>query len=125
MSPQQQVYDEVFKTCLDLGHDTYDFLPPSSAKLPFVYVGEQFDQDRDTKTVIYGDVQQTIHIYGNYKNRRQVTDMMNSIKRELRKKRKTENYYITIRNINSQTLIDESTSQPLLHGIVEVDFTFN
>ena len=125
MSPQQQIYNEVFKVCLALGYDTYDFVPPESAKLPFVYVGEQFDQDRNTKSVIYGDVQQSIHVYGNYRNRAQVTDMVNQIKRDLRKLRKTENFYITIRNINSQTLIDESTSQPLLHGIVEVDFTFN
>lgn len=124
-SPQLQIYNAVFMKSLGLKYPTYDYLPPSSASLPFVYVGEQFDQDRQTKDVIFGDVQQTVHVYGSYKQRRQVTDMMNSLKAEIRTINKTSNFYVTVKGISTQTMIDDSTSETLLHGIIEVDFTFN
>lgn len=124
-SPQQQIYDAVYLCSLDLGYDTYDYLPAKEASLPFVFVGEQFDQDRQTKSSLYGDVQQTIHIYGGKRQRRQVNDMINRLKVELRKLKRTDNFYLTWKGINSQIMIDNSTSTTLLHGIVEVEFTFN
>lgn len=124
-SPQQQIYDAVFSRSLSLDYDTYDYLPAKDASLPFVYVGEQFDQDRATKSSLYGDVQQTIHIYGSHKQRRQVTTMINNLKTEIRRMKRTDNFYLNVKGINSQILIDNSTSTTLLHGIVEVEFTFN
>jgi|SRR5699024_2534985 len=125
MSPQFQLYNAVYARSLSLGYDTYDYLPAKDAKLPFVYVGEQFDQDRQTKLSLYGDVQQTIHIYGNKKQRMQVTQMINNLKTELRRMKTTDNFYVNVRGIDSQIMIDDSTSTTLLHGIVEVEFTFN
>lgn len=123
-SPQQQIFDAVYKASQGLGYDTYDYLPASSAILPFVFIGEQFDQDRHAKDIVYGDVQQTIHIYHDYKKRRELTDMMNRLKVELRKLKNTENFYVKSKSINSQTVLDDSTSDTLLHGIVEVEFNF-
>lgn len=125
MSPQLQIFNEVFKVCLALGYDTYDYLPAKDAKYPFVFIGEQFDQDRATKSIIYGRVQQRIHIYHDYKKRRELSTMMDSIKRELRKLKHTENFYVSVKNIESRTLPDNSTAQALLHGVIEVDFQFN
>lgn len=124
-SPQQEIYDAVFKTCLDLGYSTFDYLPPDKTKLPFVFVGEQFDQDRNTKSVIFGDVQQSIHIYGTIRQRSQITQMINAIRYELRKLKKTKHFHVTAKQINGQILPDNTTSQPLLHGLIEVVFTFN
>lgn len=124
-SPQQQVFDEIFKISLGLGYRTFDYLPAKDEEYPFVFLGEQFDQDIETKTAVYGLVQQTIHIWGDYRNRRQVTDMMNSLKYEIRRLKHTDNFYITCTSLRSQTMIDDSTGQPLLHGIMEVEFRFN
>lgn len=124
-SPQQSVYDAVFATSLNLGYSTYPYLPAKDVTYPFVFVGEQFDQDIPTKSVIYGLVNQTIHIYHTYKKRRELTDMMNTLKREFRKLKKAGNYYLAVRNINAQTMIDNSTGEPLLHGIIEIEFRFN
>lgn len=124
-SPQQSIYDAVFATSLNLGYSTYLYLPAKDVAYPFVFVGEQFDQDIPTKSVIYGLVNQTIHIYHTYKKRRELTDMMNTLKREFRKLKKAGNYYLAVRNINAQTMIDNSTGEPLLHGIIEVEFRFN
>src|SRR5699024_3243133 len=84
-----------------------------------------FDQDRQTKLSLYGDVQQTIHIYGNKKQRMQVTQMINNLKTELRRMKTTDNFYVNVRGIDSQIMINDSTSTTLLHGIVDVEFTFN
>lgn len=110
---------------MNLGYNTFDYLPPDKTGYPFVFVGEQFDQDLMTKSVVYGLVNQTIHIYHNYRKRRELTDMMNALKREFRKLKRAGNYHIAVRNMNAQTLIDNSTGEPLLHGIIEVEFRFN
>src|SRR5699024_4673997 len=102
-----------------------DYVTTDKTKLPFVFVGEQFDQDRNTKSVIFGDVQQSIHIYGTIRQRSQITQMINAIRYELRKLKKTKHFHVTAKQINGQILQDNTTSQPLLHGLVEVAFTFN
>lgn len=124
-SPQQAIYDEIFKVSLALGYSTYPFLPAKDAKLPFVFVGEQFDQDKATKSVIYGNVQQRIHIYHDYTRRSDLTGMMDALKREIRKLKRAEGFYINAKNINAQTLLDTSTVQTMYHGIIEVDIQFN
>jgi len=125
VSPQQQIYNTIFSSSLGLGYATFDYLPPKEQKLPFVYVGEQFDQDRRTKTFLFGDVQQTIHIYHDIKGRGELTSMMNELKVELRKLKRTDNFYVTCKQINAQTLTDTTGNTPLLHGIIEAEFTFN
>lgn len=124
-SPQQQVFDAVFLASFLLGYRTFDYLPAKDTAYPFVYIGEQSDQDLRTKSLIYGRVQQSIHIYHDYKKRRELTMMMDKLKVECRKLKQTENFYLTCKNITARTLIDNSTSEPLLHGIIEVEFQFH
>ncbi|MEN2467944.1 hypothetical protein [Ornithinibacillus sp. JPR2-1] len=124
-SPQQAIFDTVFLTSMNLGYRTFDYLPPEGTEYPFVYVGEQFDQDFPTKSVIYGLVNQTIHIYQTRKKRRELTDMMNALKREFRRIKRADNYNIAVRSVNAQILIDSTAEEPLWHGIIEVEFRFN
>lgn len=124
-SPQQYIFDEVFIQSLNLGYETFDYLPPDSVGYPFVFIGEQFDEDVATKSVIYGFVNQTIHIYHSRKKRRELTDMMNTLKAALRRLKNAGPYHIAVRSINAQTIFDNSTPEPLLHGIIEVEFRFN
>src|SRR5690625_512661 len=100
VSPQQQIYNTIFSSSLGLGYATFDYLPPKEQKLPFVYVGEQFDQDRRTKTFLFGDVQQTIHIYHDIKGRGELTSMMNELKVELRKLKRKINFKL---HLNKKT----------------------
>ena len=125
LSPQQQIFNEVFKVCLSLGYDTYDYLPANEAKYPFVFVGEQFDDDIATKSIIYGDVVQRIHLYHNHTRRGDLTTMMDNIKRALRKIKHTNNFFISVKRISGQTLPDNTTAQSLVHGIIEVEFQFH
>lgn len=125
LPPQQQIYDKVYAVCLALEFKTYDYLPADREEYPFVYVGEQSDVDRANKSTVTGLVMQTIHFYGDYRKRGDLSVMMNDLKRELRRVKHTKNFYITIKNINSRTLPDNSTARRLIHGIVEVEFSFN
>lgn len=124
-SPQQAIFDTVYLTSMNLGYRTFDYLPSEGTEYPFVYVGGQFDQDIPTKSVIYGLVNQTIHIYQTRKKRRELTDMMNALKREFRRIKRADNYNIAVRSVNAQTLIDSTAEEPLWHGIIEVEFRFN
>ena len=132
-SPQQQIYDAVFAASLSLGFDTYDYLPADSASYPFVYVGEQINQDFKTKRFLYGEVQQSVHIYAIQRNgeqpdgtnRNEFTGIMDQLKVEMRKIKRTDNFKILKQSINDQVLLDTSTSTALLHGVVEVRFLFN
>ena len=124
-SPQLQIYDITYIASLDLGYSTYDYLPDESAGLPFVFIGEQFSQDRANKSTVNGNVQQTIHVYGSHKQRRQVAEMIGNLRHEIRKLKHTDNFYITVVNMNDQIIIDNSTPTTLLHGMLEVEFSFN
>lgn len=124
-SPQQAIYDALFQVSLSLGYSTYPFLPAKDATYPFVYVGEQFDNDRNTKTLVYGDVTTRLHLYHDYRKRSELTGMMDNLKHEIRKLRYADGFSLNIKRINAQTLLDTSTPDPLYHGIIEVAITFN
>ncbi|PAE90939.1 DUF3168 domain-containing protein [Shouchella clausii] len=124
-SPQQAIFDAVYAASLRLGYATYDYLPARDATYPFVFVGEQFDQDMRTKSNLYGRVQQTVHLYHDYRKRRELTSMMDAIKVELRRLKRAEGFSLVCRNISARTLTDDSTPDILVHGIIEVEFQFN
>lgn len=124
-SPQQQIFDACFMVSHGLGYRTFDYSPATGTSYPFVHIGEQFDFDRANKTAVHGLVIQRIHLYHDYKKRGEITTMMDAIKREIRKLKNTPNFYISIKDIKSQTLQDNTTAQSLIHGIVEVEIKFN
>lgn len=125
LPPQQQIFNKVFEVCLSLGFNTFDFLPAEEVSYPFIFVGEQTDIDRENKSTVTGLVMQSIHFYGGYRKRGDLSVMMNDLKHELRNLRNTTNFYIAVKNINSRTLLDTTTARRLIHGIVEVEFFFN
>lgn len=125
MSPQLQIYNAIYAISSNRGYDTFDYLPANKVDYPFVFVGEQSDQDLLTKTVVYGRVQQTIHIYGTIRQRRQVATMIDQIRHDCRLLTKTTNFNITLIGANGQIMNDNSAAEPLLHGILELEFTFN
>jgi hypothetical protein len=124
-SPEQEIFDAIYSTCLNLGYRTYDYLPPNGTQYPFVYIGEVFQQDRHTKSGLFGDIQVTVHIYNDRKKRKETTTMRDTIKNELYKLKRAGNINVMLKRGTGQILIDNSTSQPLLHGILELEFTYN
>lgn len=124
-SPQAQIYDAVFLVAYNLGYSVFDYLPADKVGYPFVFAGEYFSNDRKTKSIKYGNVVQTVHIYHTHKGRRELTTMIDKIKAECEKLKRTENFYITCKDTSDQVMLDNSTSEALLHGILEVEFQFH
>lgn len=107
--------------CVDLGYDVYDYMPDSRASYPFVFIGEQFQQDnRKQKDYLNGRTQVTVHVWHNdpYK-RGSFVRMMDNIETKVRR-----HYKADLANVTSQKLNDNSTSQDLLHGVLEFDINF-
>ncbi|WP_077317575.1 hypothetical protein [Virgibacillus proomii] len=124
-SPQQQLFDEVFKRSLSLGYNTVDYLPANDYGLPFVHIGEQFSQDLRTKDLLYGNVQQTINVYHNYRKRRELTTMVNNLKEAFRKIKHTENFYVTVKNVSDRSVQGKTGTERYWRGIIEVEFRFH
>lgn len=102
--------------CAGLGYDVYDYTPSSEASYPFVFVGEAFKQNQHLqKDYLNGQVQLTVHVWHNDPRKKgTVYDMADDIENAVRKL-----YERNVQDVNTQILIDTSTSRELLHGIVE------
>lgn len=124
-SVEQQLYDAVFLLSLNQGYKTVDYLPPKGFAYPFVFIGETFNQDAVTKSGLYHNIQQRIHVYHTNRNRRELTSIVETIKKESRLLKRTENYYVNCRNAQSQILPDNTDTEPLLHAIIELEFRLN
>lgn len=123
-SPEQEVFDAIFIESQNLGYRTFDYLPPGNTEYPFVFIGEIFQQDRHTKSGLFGDIQATVHVYNHYRDRRETTTMRDSIKHAMYQKKQAGSINLTLKRGTGQIIIDDSFSQTLLHGILELEFTF-
>ena len=126
ISPQQEIFTAVKTVCINLGYNTYDYLPMENVPYPFVFVGEDSSMDIPNKTAIHGTYFLTIHVYHNdYKKRGTTSTIMMNIKHALRELNHTQSFYIPINKISDQIVTDNTTNAPLLHGVIDVEFYFN
>ena len=123
--PDQQIYDKIYNRLLDNGIEVYDFLPDLDAKYPFVVMGETQLLPQATKSFLIGRVTISLHIWQNNGDRRSVTEMIGSIRRELSKIEEIDGRaFIFDRQSTSQIFVDNSTDETLLHGVMDLEFKF-
>lgn len=125
LSPEIQLFNEIFKKSLTLGYTVVDYSPANNPNLPypFIHIGETTSIDlRDNKRFIRGELTQTIHIWGYAHNRALFYDISHRLKQELRQITKLQNYYVRFTNLNSNDIYDNTTDDDLLHGIIEVEY---
>lgn len=127
MDPQQELFTKLLIEIKALGYDVYDgYLPPEGTPYPFVYMGDCQQTDDANKSAIFGNVYQTIHVWSNTpRNRGSVSAMLLDIKNVCRRIGHTDNFAWTVRNMEQRISSDNTTKEPLLHGILEVEFKFN
>lgn len=77
MNPQEAIFRELFESCRSIA-PTFDYLPESNDKLPFIYLGESSNTKRANDDLI-GWVRQTVHIYGKRIDRKKVNDFIAKI----------------------------------------------
>lgn len=127
MDPQQEIFTRLLVDLKALGYDVYDgALPPEDTAYPFIYLADSQLIDEENKTAVFGNVSQTIHVWhSNFKQRGTVSQMLLDIKTVCRKINKTNNFAWSVRGMNQQILPDSTTKQPLLHGVLIVEFKFS
>lgn len=127
MDSQQELFTELLLQIRSLGYDVYDgFLPPEGTPYPFVYLGDNQQNDDANKTAVFGRVYQTIHVWSdNPKRRGEVSSMLLAIKQICRKMEHTANFAWMLQNADQRILPDNTTKQPLLHGVIEAEFKFS
>lgn len=124
-SPEQDLFDTMFSLSLSKGYRTFDYLPAAEESYPFVYIGNQFETGRYTKAHAFGNIVQRIIIYHTHRNRRDMTTMLDELRKGMMGVREGRDNYLTFKRANSQVLIDRSTGTPLLQGIIEVEYRYN
>lgn len=126
MDAQQELFTHLKLNIEALGYDVYDgYLPPEGTPYPFVYLGEFRQTDRDTKTHPYGNVYPMIHVWhNNPMERGTVSDMLMKIKQVCRRTQRTTSYAWSVRNVTSRIINDDTTNQPLMHGIIDGEWFF-
>ena len=127
IDPQQELFIALKLGIEALGYTVYDgVLPPPGTPYPFVYLGDFRQQDTDTKGAVIGSVLPTIHVWSdNPRNRGTVSQMLLEIKRVCRGIAHTENFAWCVRNVTQRILPDNTTKTPLLHGVIDAEFSFS
>lgn len=127
MDPQQELFTAILVALRAEGYDPYDGeLPPAGTAYPFVYVGDSTLTDSYTKSAVFGNVTQTIHVYSNAPHKRgTLSSMLLDIKTICRHIEHTTNFGWDVVGVNQQILPDNTTDEPLLHGILEIEYRFS
>lgn len=127
IDPQQEIFTQLILDLKNKGYAVFDTtLPPEDTPYPFIYLGDNQQQDEENKTAIFGKVYQTIHVWhNNPKERGTVSKMLLDIKTVCRKIERTANFTWNCKITNQRIFADNTTKTPLLHGIVEVAFNFS
>jgi hypothetical protein len=125
--PQQEIFSELKIRLEAKGYAVHDgFLPPESTPYPFVYMGDSQQIDDENKNAVFGNVIQTIHVWHNNPKRRgDVSQILLDIKQTCRAISHTASFAWSVRNVTQNIIPDTTTSAPLLHGVLEVEWKFS
>lgn len=100
-------------------------MPPKATKYPFIVMGAAYKQDlTNNKTIITGNIQQHIHIYSEWENKVDASDLEFKITNAARLLKHTDTFYLKENGFNSDELIDATTGVDLCHIDLEVDYRF-
>lgn len=129
MDSQQELFTalkvQLEKALKSKGVNVYDtFLPSEGTPYPYVYIGNsQLVDDYGNKTMILGSITQVVDVWHNNPRKRgELSEIMMIVKHVARQINRTNNFAFQIKDINQRILPDTSTSEPLMHGVLELDF---
>jgi hypothetical protein len=124
-SPKIQLFNAVFNKSLSFGYETYDYLPDKDeiTPYPFVHIADSISSDViNNKEVITGNISQTIHVWEMANNRSHFAEMIYNLEMELRRLTQLENYYVRLVSLDSNEIYDNTTTDNLLHGIIQAEY---
>lgn len=123
MTPNNAVFRQIFKECLAVTKNTYDYLPNANAKYPFAYIGESSNTPSNNSGMM-GVIRQTIHVYGELKKRSEIDNVVTNLHDKIISLTSAYGYNFRVDRINEQTLPDNSDTTPLLHTVLDVYLTY-
>ena len=129
IDPQQELFTALLIALREqFGEENvYDsVLPPEGTPYPFVYLADSQLIDQGLKNAVIGEVHQTIHVWNNNpKKRGTVSQTLLEIKQICRELERTANFGWMITAVDQQILPDGTTSEPLLHGWLQISYKFS
>lgn len=121
--PEQAIFDMCFVEAMKVYDDVYDFLPDAEAKYPFIVVGDT-SSDYIKNSDRLGRVRITLHVWGTQNDRRKMGQIAGALTERLLQVRDAFNYYAHVNALNTQKLMDTTTSTVLLHSVIECEFNY-
>ena len=127
IDPQQEIYTAILIALQKAGYDVHEGVnPPKGTPYPYLMLGDNKQTDSPTKTAILGQVRQKIHVWSNDQRKRGThSSIMAEVKVICRGIRRTHNFSWKILGMESGTITDTTTSEVLLHGIIDIRFHFS
>lgn len=124
--PYNELYEGIFNKLVQAEYETYDHLPGDSASYPFIFLGEQFSEDQQTKTRTLGSTNLIVHVYDHDDKRRQLNKMIANIRKIIHEMDKTEHFSWGVTSSSTQVIYENTTNfgNKLAHGVLDVTLKF-
>lgn len=107
----------------ELGYKVYPSLPNMDAKYPFVAIGMIQDSPKATKGALLGDVEVTLHFWGNERQKSEVSLMADKYREATRNIQLGSLFLMSkINRSRKRILADNSTGSTLWHVVLELNF---
>ena len=122
----QNIFDGIFSSILDLDYTVYDTLPDLTVPYPFAVMGDINIHLHPIKTRMMGTASVSIHVWEDDGNRRQASEMMNRITVACMNLKEAGQFKL-IPNPQSgyqRLLVDGTTEKSLWHGVIELEYKF-
>lgn len=127
IDPQQEIFTKLLMKLRTKSYSVFDgYLPPDNTPYPFIYLADSRQDDEANKTAVFGVVTQNIHVYGlSPEQRGTVSKILLDVKTLARNIEQTTNFTWLLQEVHQQVIPDNTTTEPLLHGILELKFKFS
>lgn len=123
--PDQQLHDEIIKRAEALGVSAFPFLPNEGTPYPFIVVDYTNTLPIGVKSRLIGEVSAQVSVWGDKTDRQKISSLIASLYGSLGAIRKLEGTTWSMSPSSSYEIIkDNSTSEMLYHGILDLKFKF-
>lgn len=123
-NPYTELRDFCLSVAKELGYEAYEYIP-SKATYPFIFVGEQFNQDRQTKLRTLGQSNIILHVYHHHDERKEAEEILAQLNKALHELDQTEHFSWGVFSSQSQTFFDgEVKGTALVHCVLDITLNF-
>lgn len=121
---QQEIFSRLKVGLEAMGYDVYDgHLPPEGTSYPFIYLGTTESEYTPTKGESLGNVYMITHVYHNdCEQRGRLSRILQEIRREYARIEVYASRPLIMGTLTERIMEDNTTDEPLLHGVSEIEF---